>query len=247
MNFSLKLLRPLGSRQATTSIVIDGEETAVVLRRNSQARRFILRLDRSGDAVSVTVPEFASFTAAMAFTAEHANWIRQQQRKQKPARPFAACQTLPLRDVDHRVVHVPQSRGAVRIDSRAREIHVAGRPEHLARRLKDWLKHTARTDLEEACHTYSSVMGLKFSRITIRDQTSRWGSCSAKGALSFSWRLILAPEFVLDYVAAHEVAHLQEMNHGPAFWALVERHCPQADEARRWLKTHGANLHRYGR
>jgi predicted metal-dependent hydrolase len=89
-------------------------------------------------------------------------------------------------------------------------------------------------------------MGVRFTSLTVRDTSSRWGSCSSARALSYSWRLVLAPPFVLDYVAAHEVAHLIEMNHGRAFWTLVEAHCARAGEARRWLKTHGRNLHRYG-
>ena len=89
------------------------------------------------------------------------------------------------------------------------------------------------------------LLGLKPRRVVVRDQTSRWGSCSTARVLSFSWRLIFAPPFVLDYVAAHEVAHLKEMNHGPRFWALVRKTNPRMDEARRWLKRHGAELHRY--
>ena len=81
--------------------------------------------------------------------------------------------------------------------------------------------------------------------ISLRDQTTRWGSCSASGVLSFSWRLILAPRFVLDYVAAHEVAHLREMNHGPRFWQLVAARVPRLEEAKDWLGNEGSDLHRY--
>ena len=100
-------------------------------------------------------------------------------------------------------------------------LKVAGRPEHAARRLRDWLVAEARADLDDRVAWHAGKLGVRARRITLRDQTSRWGSCSASGLLSFSWRLILAPAFVLDYVAAHEVAHLLEMNHGPRFWKLV--------------------------
>ncbi len=93
---------------------------------------------------------------------------------------------------------------------------------------------------------HARTLGLKPVRIAVKDQASRWGSCSTTGVLSFSWRLILAPPAILDYVAAHEVAHLAEMNHGPRFWALVKRTVPQLDEARRWLHIYGMDLHRYG-
>ncbi len=116
----------------------------------------------------------------------------------------------------------------------------------MARRVKDWLKTQARHDLAAASGNHAERMELTFKQLSVRDQSSRWGSCSSDGALSFSWRLILAPAFVLDYVAAHEVAHLREMHHGKAFWDLLRAHCSRTDEARRWLKKNGRELHRYG-
>jgi predicted metal-dependent hydrolase len=117
---------------------------------------------------------------------------------------------------------------------------------HLKRRLADWLKREARRDLTIASERHAQAMAVSFRRLAIRDQASRWGSCSSDGSLSYSWRLILAPSFVLDYVAAHEVAHLKHMNHGVRFWRLVLTHCPMAPQARLWLKRHGATLHRFG-
>ncbi|HEY8013860.1 MAG TPA: M48 family metallopeptidase, partial [Dongiaceae bacterium] len=89
--------------------------------------------------------------------------------------------------------------------------------------------------------------GKRIRRIGVRDPRSRWGSCSPDGVLNFSWRLILAPRFVMDYVVAHEVAHLRELNHGPRFWRLAETLCPDMDRARDWLAIYGPGLHRYGR
>ena len=116
----------------------------------------------------------------------------------------------------------------------------------MPRRLTDWLKAQAAHELDMASHKYATAMAARFKRITVRDQKSRWGSCSSDGVLSYSWRLILAPSMVLDYVAAHEVAHLREMNHGSGFWRLVLKHCPVARDARHWLKLHGAQLHSLG-
>ena len=104
----------------------------------------------------------------------------------------------------------------------------------------------ARSDLDACVTRHSATLGVKARSISLRDQTSRWGSCTAGGLLSFSWRLVLAPTHVLDYVAAHEVAHLAEMNHGPRFWKHVARCMPRLEEAKRWLRSHGADLHRYG-
>lgn len=123
---------------------------------------------------------------------------------------------------------------------------VRGREEHIGRRLQDWLKRQARADLSTASAHYAKQLGLKFRRLHIRDQATRWGSCTSNGTLSFSWRLVLAPPAILNYVAAHEIAHLEEMNHSAAFWALVEKIYPNMEEARQWLNQHGAELHRYG-
>ncbi len=125
-------------------------------------------------------------------------------------------------------------------------ICVSGGDKHAARRLADWLRAQAKADL--ACRTdfHAANLGCEPKRISVRDQSTRWGSCSSTGTISYSWRLIFAPQFVLDYVAAHEVAHLKEMNHGPRFWRLVRDTMPDMHKARTWLKHNGAELHRFG-
>src|SRR5437870_2572055 len=104
----------------------------------------------------------------------------------------------------------------------------------------------AQRDLEAASRRYAAELGVAIKRICVRDQSSRWGSCSNTGVLSFSWRLILAPSFVLDYLAAHEVCHLVELNHSARFWRLVKRLYPDVERAKMWLDVHGTDLHRYG-
>jgi predicted metal-dependent hydrolase len=123
---------------------------------------------------------------------------------------------------------------------------VAGAEPHIARRITDFLKREVKNDLEAASARAAAALGVAVKRVTIRDPSSRWGSCSTTGVLSYSWRLIFAPPFVLDYLAAHEVAHLIEMNHSPRFWRVVERICPHVARAKSWLDAHGADLHRYG-
>ena len=117
---------------------------------------------------------------------------------------------------------------------------------HVARRVRDFLAREAKRDLTEAIERYAAQLGQRPVRVTLRDTRSRWGSCTARGELNFSWRLILAPPTVLDYLVAHEMAHLREMNHSPRFWALVHALCPHTDAAEAWLKRHGTGLHRYG-
>ncbi len=123
---------------------------------------------------------------------------------------------------------------------------MAGDAAHTARRVIDFFKREVRRDVERASRRYALALGVTIKRIGVRDQVSRWGSCSTSGVLSYSWRLIFAPPYVLDYLAAHEVAHLVEMNHSPRFWRLVERLCPDLRRAKAWLDVHGKDLHRYG-
>ncbi len=233
-------------------LLIDGREVPVLCRRNARARRIIMRMNRTGEGVTLTVPPGTSATEAVAFARSNQAWIAARLKRQLEMVPFADGNQIPLRGEGHVIRHLPSARGTAWSEPGHTQdglpaLCVAGRAEHLERRLRDWLKKEARKDLVEASSRYAEAMGLKFSKVTIRDQSSRWGSCSATGALSYSWRLILAPGDVLDYVAAHEVAHLAEMNHGPGFWRLVETHCDQTRTARHWLKQNGTDLHKYGR
>jgi len=146
-------------------------------------------------------------------------------------------------------VHRTGQRGTVWTEMREsgeRILCAAGGAEYTERRVHDYLKREARKDLQKAAAFYAHALGVRVRRLSIRDQSSRWGSCTSAGSLSFSWRLILAPPYVLDYLAAHEVAHLVEMNHSPRFWRVVARVCDHVERAKTWLDTHGNDLHRYG-
>ena len=238
------------SRSDPEEIRLAGLDVAVRLRRNARARRLILRVDTSRGPV-LTLPAHVGVTDAEAFVRRHLAWLRRQLAAVPERVPFADGAAVPLRGRDHmlRFVGEGHRRGTVWIDASGRHapaLCVAGAVEHAPRRLQDWLKRQARSDLSAAVARHGARLGLRARRVAVRDQTSRWGSCSGTGTLSFSWRLVLAPPDVLDYVAAHEVAHLAEMNHGPRFWALVRQTMPEMDAPRRWLKTHGAGLHRYG-
>ena len=131
-------------------------------------------------------------------------------------------------------------------EQQGEEIIVTGQAEHLGRRVEDWLKREARREVEKRAYAKAELLGKRISHITIRDARSRWGSCSPKGRLSFSWRLIMAPRSVIDYVVAHEIAHLVEKNHGFRFWRLVATLTDEMTAARTWLKRHGEALHRFG-
>jgi predicted metal-dependent hydrolase len=225
-------------------LLIDDQRVTVNFRKHNTAKRIVLRLARDSTGVVVTIPKRVSRARGLAFVEKSVPWISSQLKLRKPATVLGPGSAIPLRGVPHEVNAGGHRRGLISIDPAACAILVPGDPKHLPRRLKDWLKALAKAELAEASHRYAKAMNVKLGRISIRDQKSRWGSCSPAGDLSYSWRLILAPPQVLDYVAAHEVAHRLEMNHGPRFWRHVLTHCPHAGEAKRWFKAHGAGLHR---
>ena len=226
------------------SIVIGADSIGVVFRRHAQARRMVLRLNPEGTAVMVTVPGYASRSQALDFTERSRDWIIEKLGGRGESVSLKPGNRVPLRGVEHDIRHLASRRGTVTVDPLAPVIQVPGGLPHVPRRLLDWFKAAARADLTVASRKYAAAMGVRFKRVTIRDQRSRWGSCSSAGELSYSWRLILAPSEVLDYVAAHEVAHLKHMNHGPRFWRLVLSHCPHAARAKKWLKANGQSVHR---
>ena len=173
---------------------------------------------------------------------------RREARAAAAPRRLRASAKTPLRGIDHTIVHRPGARGVVWLEAGEHGplICVAGEQPHVPRRVADFFKREALKDIEAAVARHARAIGVKPKRIAVRDTVSRWGSCSSSGRLSFSWRLILAPPFVLDYLAAHEVAHMVHMNHSPKFWSLLRRAFPDTNRAEAWLKAHGADLHRYG-
>jgi predicted metal-dependent hydrolase len=221
----------------------------VRVRRHRQARRYTLRIDAASREVVLTIPPRGSLKEASDFAQKHGGWIAARLRRLPQATPFADGIVVPFRGAPHRVAHRPGARKPVWIeagDDGECLICVAGEPPHHNRRIGDFLKREAQRDLDGASRRYAKALGITFKRISVRDQSSRWGSCSNTGVLSFSWRLILAPPFVLEYLAAHEVAHLVELNHSPKFWRLLKKLNPDCDRAKAWLDVHGADLHRYG-
>lgn len=230
------------------SVNIDGEIHPVHVRRHRQARRYTLRIQAVSREVVLTMPPRGSVKHAKDFAEKHGAWIAARLRRLPGPEPFAHGAVLPLRGRLHRIEHRPGARGTVWSETHGNEdlLCVAGEAPHVSRRVHDYLKREAKCDLEAASRRAAQALGIAFRRVSVRDQRSRWGSCSSSGLLSFSWRLILAPPFVLDYLAAHEVAHLVEMNHSRRFWRLVAGIYPDLGRAKAWLDAHGADLHRYG-
>jgi predicted metal-dependent hydrolase len=237
------------SEPSVVQVVFDKAIYLVRLRRHRQARRYTLRIDAPTREVVLTMPPRGSVREAKEFAQKHGGWIAARLKRLPEATPFAHGVEVPLRGEPHRIVHRRGERGTVWTEtdgSGQRLLCVAGEPPHVDRRISDFLKREAQRDLDAASRGYAAQIGVSVKRICVRDQSSRWGSCSNTGVLSFSWRLILAPPFVLDYLAAHEVSHLVELNHSPRFWRLVKRLYPQLERAKVWLDANGTDLHRYG-
>jgi predicted metal-dependent hydrolase len=227
----------------------EGQTFAVALRRRATAKRITLRVSNATGEVVLTIPERTDLSAAQRFAASHGDWIATRLARVPERVEFKPGSHVPLRGVPHRIVHWTNVRGTTQVSRGPKGeplIAVPGDAPHVARRVREFLEAEAKRDLATAVKRHTAKVGAAAKRITVRDTRSRWGSCSAKGALSFSWRLILAPPFVLDYLAAHEVAHLKELNHSHRFWRLTYELCPRTEEAERWLKRHGSELHRFG-
>lgn len=225
-------------------ITVAGRELPLAFRRSPRARRVSLRLDSRGEVVTVTLPPFASERDGLAL-AEHATgWLEARLTALPQAIAFADGALIPILGVPYRIVHDPAA--GRRIAVMDGEVRIGGAPERLALAVRGWLVGEARRQLAQRVREKTERLGRPAGRISVRDPVSRWGSCAASGNLSFSWRLILAPEMVLDYVVAHEVAHLAVRGHGPRFWRTVGGLTERTAEARAWLRRHGAGLHRYG-
>ncbi len=237
------------SEPSVIQVVFDRSIYLVRVRRHRQARRYTLRIDAPSREVVLTMPPRGSIKEAKEFAQKHGGWIAARLKRLPQAAAFAEGTDVPLRGVPHRIAHRRGERGTVwtaHSPGGSPIICVAGEDAHLNRRVSDFLRREAARDLEAASRRYAQMLGVRLRRISVRDQSSRWGSCSSTGVLSFSWRLILAPPFVLEYLAAHEVCHLVELNHSPRFWRLVKRLYADVERAKVWLDVNGTELHRYG-
>jgi predicted metal-dependent hydrolase len=246
---SRALLYRRPSEPQAIEVIFDKSIYLVRVRRHRQARRYTLRIAAATREVILTIPPRGTLKEARDFAQKHGGWIAARLGRLPIAVRFAHDIVVPLRGLPHRIAHRSGTRGTVwtEIDgSGERLLCVAGAAPHIDRRVSDYLRREAKRDLEAASARFAAELGVGIRRVAVRDQASRWGSCSTAGLLSFSWRLILAPRWVLDYLAAHEVAHLVEMNHSPRFWRLVQRLCPDHKRAKVWLDVNGSDLHRYG-
>ena len=223
----------MGRRVSVGSPPID-----IALRSNARARRLTLRIGRNGPVL--TMPPGLREGAALVFLESQEGWLRERLSRVPQARPVEVGTSFPF---EGRAVRVLAGAAPTRIEEGALVVHARDKAVPVA--VAAFLKTHARRRLSEAADRHARTLGRPRGRIVLRDPGSRWGSCSSTGNLMFSWRLVMAPPPVLDYVAAHEVAHLVEFNHSRYFWRVVDDLCPDYSEHRAWLRTRGPDLHAY--
>lgn len=212
---------------------------SLTIRRSRQARRISLRISQLDGRVTLTLPHGVADREGLEFAESKSQWIRDHLARQPDVQPVEFGSEIPIEGRPRRIEPIAGRRVVLGTDT----IGVPGAEP--AARLRGFLIQLARERLVEASDRYAAALGRSYERITLRDTRSRWGSCSAQGALMYSWRLILADPAILTYVAAHEVAHLQELNHSSAFWALVEQLYGDYEPSRSWLREQGTALHRF--
>jgi predicted metal-dependent hydrolase len=219
--------------------------TPISIRISPRARRIALRINAAQRTVELVLPPGVPKSHGLRFAQSKRGWIAARLAALPPSVPFAEGAIVPVFGIPHRIRREIDA-AAPPVAIVDGEIRVRGEPVHLARRVRDFLMAKAGKELSLRARRLAARIGRDITQISVRDTRSRWGSCSGRGNISFSWRLIFAPEPVIDYVVAHEVSHLVEMNHGPRFWRLVESLSPDSGAPRAWLKRHRSRLFSYG-
>lgn len=224
----------------TLTVDISGAKRLVKLRRNAQAKKMVLRVDALTGEIKLTAPPHVSSQALQKFLDENNGWVMTERAKVDARPSIQHGSMVPLMGVPHRVCCLDKPPRKVRVVDG--EIHVGGPSDQAPARLLRWFKARAKEQLTEDAKHYADMLQVQFKRISIGDMKSRWGSCSSSGTLRFNWRLVMAKPFVRQYVAAHEVAHILEMNHSNRFWQHVADCMPTYKIERKWLKTYGQDL-----
>jgi predicted metal-dependent hydrolase len=217
----------------------------VAIRVSPRAQRVGLRIDAAERRVELVLPRGVPAESGLRFLRDKRDWIATRLDTLPRPVPFVEGAIVPVLGIPRRIRRSLDA-SAPPVTIADGEIRVRGAPLHIPRRVRDHLAALAHYEVARRARPLAAQIGHKIARVTVRDTKSRWGSCSSSGNLSFSWRLIFAPEPVVDYVVAHEVAHLAEMNHGPRFWRLVDNLAPGSAQPRAWLDRHRAQLLAYG-
>ena len=227
----------------TATVYYRGMPIDLIVERNVRARRVRLKVGRSSRQAVLVLPRAVPVKNGLEFAQRKADWIMAQLALLPEKKVFCDGMTLSFLGHESVIHHSPSARRGVWFEQDV--IWVSGQSEHLARRVRDFIKKEFTVYALQKARETAEKINVRVQKITIRDTTSRWGSCSRTGHLSLSWRLALAPVNVADYVIAHEVAHLSQMNHSPAFWRVVAELSPDYKKAEYWLKKNASYLYSF--
>ncbi len=224
----------------TANAMSAADDVPYRIRRSDRAARVRVSVDPQG-GVEVVLPRRSPLSAAPAAVAELRPWIERRLREASALRAALAARgsTLPYLGTP---LELRPERGRARVHRCGDTLLVPAAAARAPAAIERWYRRAAGREIAPRLDAAAQALGTTYTSLSIRGQRTRWGSCSARGALSFNWRLLLAPEPVLDYVVWHEACHLRVMDHSPSFWALVGRHCPDYEEHRRWLRLQGSTL-----
>ena len=218
----------------------DEPDLEIFLRQNNNSRRITLRISALDGKITITGPNYLDFAEFKKFAESKKSWLKSKRESFEPPIFISEGMEIPISGTNTKIlfsdVKEPKKVGGILFVSKEKPVST---------QVKKYLKEIGRIHLAYICKEFAERLGSKVHKITLRDTRSRWGSCSNDAKLMFSWRLIMAPEDILAYVAAHEVAHLKHMNHSKDFWETVEYLFGPYKKERAWLKQNGPSLHRY--
>lgn len=232
------------------TITINGAPYPLQATRKATAKRYIIRVDGDAKIIKLTVPKYGSFKQGLAFAKTRENWILQQLIQHSQTIQLAPGVVFPLLGEQTLLLHesgrgTASLRGTAGDDASNQQLTIHGDIDYFSGRLERFLKKQLLEFIQPIARSYAEELGVTIKKISVRDTRSHWGSCAADTSLSFASRLAFAKPKIIDYVIAHEVAHIKEMNHSRAFWQLTEQLCPACQTHRAWLKKHGGELSRY--
>lgn len=227
------------------SLLIEDKLVPLIVRENSKARRLTLRFrPETGGEIVLTIPRYHSKRQIIAFIEKSKPWLKKQVAKSITQTSYMEGMVLPIFGQPYVLRHKPSK--SFRSWWGDDHLLIHSPIEKFGSAVQRSLHQVAKKFLTERSTVYATQLEKSVNRVTLRDTRSRWGSCTVDGNLSYSWRLIFAPELVADYVCAHEVAHLVEMNHSSQFWEIVQNFCPNYKQHRNWLRQNGKTLFQYG-
>ena len=222
---------------------INGERLPLVIKRHRRAKRICLRYNPTQHTISLTLPRHTRVSVGLQFLMQKSEWLMDTLHEIPEKKQIKPGVVVPLLGARVRIKHEPTLEDRYYLDDEA--LYIGGPREQFQKRLIETLRTIAVSAIDEIASKHARKIGRRIQRISVRDTRSRWGSCSSNGNLAFSWRLVFAPFEVMEYVVAHEVAHLRHMNHSKNFWELVGYLSPDFEAAKDWLRLHGKELYRF--